>query len=293
METSSGQHILIKDQTKIKKAFRHTTVVINSRERNYLNYPNSNDFRYTLRRPLTNVLSIELINCSIPSYLYTIQKEWGSFSFQEIGSPVVSITLTPGFYTEPELCSELQTQLNAIPGKRNTYVVSQDPRTRIITITTTVFAIAFRFLFYSGSFKDSLDLNTLSYTSINTPARLLGFGYDDYASSTAGAIKGIIPMDLDNFLKGIYLHMEADGKNLDRMERSGGNKDCFHIFHINPGEKDYITLDQVIQTSLFESKPAPIARISNLQISLRDEFSRLLNINMRELTLILDITHLE
>ena len=293
METSSGQHILIKDQTKIKKAFRHTTVVINSRERNYLNYPNSNDFRYTLRRPLTNVLSIELINCSIPSYLYTIQKEWGSFSFQEIGSPVVSITLTPGFYTETELCSELQTQLNAIPGKRNTYVVSQDSKTRIISITTTVFVIAFRFLFYKGIFKDSLDLNTLSYTSINTPARLLGFGYDDYTSSTAGAIKGIVPMDLENFLNSIYLHMEADGKNLDRMERSGGNKDCFHIFHVTPGEKEYITLDQVFQTSLFESKPAPIARINNLQISLRDEFSRPLNINMREMSLTLEITHLE
>jgi hypothetical protein len=100
-------------------------------------------------------------------------------------------------------------------------------------------------------------------------------------------------MDLENFLNSIYLHIEADGKNLDRMERSGGNKDCFHIFHVTPGEKEYITLDQVFQTSLFESKPAPIARINNLQISLRDEFSRPLNINMREMSLTLEITHLE
>ena len=122
--TSSGQHVLMKDQSRIKKAVRRTTIAVNSRDRNYLNYPNSNFFRYTLRRPLTNVLSIELTNGTIPSYIYNIQEEWGSFTFYEAAIPYVApaisatITLTPGFYTDAELVTELGIQLNAIPGKK-------------------------------------------------------------------------------------------------------------------------------------------------------------------------------
>jgi len=302
-ETSSGQHVLMKDQTKIKRALRHTTVVINSRDRNYLSYPNSNNFRHTLRRALTNVLSVELVNCTIPAFLYTIQDNWNKFTFIE-GTLRRFITLRVGFYTETQLCTELQYQLNN-SGLVNTYTVVQNPLTRIITITATTYTQPFSFQFYSGSPRDQLDYNTISYTEISTPARQLGFGFDNYFSgmdysqgnpvpaSSPGILVAVIPMDLGNFLTRMYLHIEADGKNLDRMERGGGRKDCFHIFNIVPGESEYINLDRVTQTSVFESKPAPLARMTNLQISMRDEFDRLLNIGMREVQLTLEIVHLE
>ena len=301
-ETSSGQHVLMKDQTKIKRAVRHTTVVINSRDRNYLNYPNSNNFRHILRRPLTNVLSVELVNCTVPAFLYTIQDEWKGFMFKE-GTLIKQLSLTSGFYTDSTLCTELARLLNN-SGLSNTYTVVQDPITRIITITATVYVSAYSFLFFSGNPRDQLDLNNVSYTSLNTPARQLGFGFDDYSSgidyskgnpvaTTAGVLVAVLPMDLGNFLTRMYLHIESDGKNLDRMERGGGRKDCFHVFNVVPGTSDYINLDRVTQSSIFESKPAPLARMANLQISLRDEFDRLLNLSMREVHLTLEIIHLE
>jgi hypothetical protein len=301
-ETSSGQHILMKDQARIKKAVRHTTVVINSRDRNYLNYPNSNNFRHILRRPLTNVLSVELVNCTIPAFLYTIQDEWKGFMFKE-GTLIKQLSLTPGFYTDSTLCTELARLLNN-SGLSNTYTVVQNPITRIITITATVYVSAYSFLFFSGNPRDQLDLNNISYTSLNTPARQLGFGFDDYSSgidyskgkpipTTADVLVAVLPMDLGNFLTRMYLHIESDGKNLDRMERGGGRKDCFHVFNVVPGTTDYINLDTLTQSSIFESKPAPLARMANLQISLRDEFDRLLNLSMREVHLTLEITHLE
>ena len=301
-ETSSGQHILMKDQARIKKAVRHTTVIINSRDRNYLNYPNSNNFRHILRRPLTNVLSVELVNCTVPAFLYTIQDEWNGFMFKE-GTLIKQLSLTPGFYTDSTLCTELARLLNN-SGLSNTYTVVQNPITRIITITATVYVSAYSFLFFSGNPRDQLDLNNISYTSLNTPARQLGFGFDDYSSgtdyskgnpvpTTAGVLVAVLPMDLGNFLTRMYLHIESDGKNLDRMERGGGRKDCFHVFNVVPGTTDYINLDTLTQSSIFESKPAPLARMANLQISLRDEFDRLLNLSMREVHLTLEITHLE
>jgi len=301
-ETSSGQHILMKDQARIKKAVRHTTVIINSRDRNYLSYPNSNNFRHILRRPLTNVLSVELVNCTIPAFLYTIQDEWKGFMFKE-GTLIKQLSLTPGFYTDSTLCTELARLLNN-SGLSNTYTVVQNPITRIITITATVYVNAYSFLFFSGNPRDQLDLNNISYTSLNTPARQLGFGFDDYSSgidyskgkpvpTTADVLVAVLPMDLGNFLTRMYLHIESDGKNLDRMERGGGRKDCFHVFNVVPGTTDYINLDTLTQSSIFESKPAPLARMANLQISLRDEFDRLLNLSMREVHLTLEITHLE
>jgi hypothetical protein len=289
-ETSSGQHVLMKDQSRIKKAVRTTTIVVNSRDRNFLNYPNSNHFRYTLRRPLTNVMSIELVNGSIPSYIYNIQAAWGSFTFQEVAKPY-KITLTPGFYSEAQLATELEARLNAIPGKLNTYTVTVDPTTKRLRIGSTA-VVTFTLLFYSGDFKDEIDLNTLAIMSINTPARLLGFGLNDYTSS-GGSIISPLPMDLDNFLNRMYLHIEADGKNLDRMEQSAGRRDCFHMFFFQPGVAEYTFLDKETITPIFTSSPAPIARVTNLEISLRDEFNRFVNLNHREMNLIFEITHLE
>jgi hypothetical protein len=320
--TSSGQHVLMKDQSRIKKAVRRTTIAVNSRDRNYLNYPNSNFFRYTLRRPLTNVLSIELTNGTIPSYIYNIQEEWGSFSFYEASilyvAPAVSatVTLTPGFYTDAELIAELATQLNSIPGIKNIYTVSQyvtlaGRTTRFLQIDASpnsypTHTASYVLKFYSGNFKDELDLNTLAYMAIKTPARLLGFGYDDYVSGTDYSqgkpiltpgnpyrLIAVLPMDLENFLSRIYLHIETDGRNLDRIECGVGRRDCFHIFYIKNGNTDYTNLDKETDHSIFESSPAPISRVSNLEISIRDEFGRPLNLNMRELSLVFEITHLE
>lgn len=293
----------MKDQTRIKKAVRQTTIVVNSRDRNYLAYPNSNHFRYSLRRPLTNVLSVELMNGSVPAFLYTIQPDWNTFSFCEWSSsaifecspiPMVSVTLACGFYTESELCAELETQLNCICDRNNTYAVSLNPHTKKLTVAATNSKVKpFSFLFYSGLKKDEIDLNTLAILSINTPARFLGFGLSDYSSDACGQIHAPLPMDLENFLNRMYLHLESDGKNLARMELGAGRPDCFHIFYIYPGKANYIYLDKETDHSTFVSSPAPIARMTTLEITIRDEFNRLVDLHHRELSLVFEISHLE
>lgn len=289
--TSSGQHVLMKDTSKIKKATRYTTIVVNSRDRNHLNYPNPNHFRYTLRRPLTNVMTIELMNGSIPGLLYNINSPWNSFSFQE-GAVISTVTLTPGSYTEPELCSELQTQLNMISGRRNTYQVTLNTITQKIQIKASG-GFRYAFLFYSGKFKDEIDLTSLAILSINTPARLLGFGLTDYISDSSGVVNSPLPMDVNNFLTRIYLHLESDGRNLSRMELGAGRPDCFHIFYLNPGQANYLLLNKETDHSCFTSSPAPISRMSNLEITLRDEFNRNVDLQYRELNLVFEISHLE
>ena len=289
--TSSGQHVLMKDQTKIKRAVRRTTIVVNSRDRNLIQNYNSNQFRYTLRRPLTNIISIELMNGCIPSYIYNINTGWNTFNINE-GGNIRMITLTPGYYTESTLLTELQTQLNSVQDSKITYSVLLNKNTKKVQITSTNTA-PYTFLFYSGTPHDDIDLNTLAILSINTPARLLGFGLQDYTSDADGSITSILPIDIDNFLKTIYLHIESDGKNLSRMEMGNGSRDCFHIFYLVPGSANYLFLDKETDLTLFESSPAPIARMMTMDISFRDEFNRLVDFNQRESTLVFEITHLE
>ena len=267
-------------------------------------YPDSNHFRYTLRRPLTNVMSVELMNGSVPAFLYTIQPCWGTFSFCEWAPcsisntksqlPMSTVILTPGFYTEEDLCRELEVQLNSICGRNNTYAVTLNPHTKKLSVTATNSKILpFSFLFYSGEKKDEIDLNTLAILSINTPARFLGFGLNDYTSDPCGTLHAPLPMDLENFLNRMYLHLESDGKNLARMELGAGRPDCFHIFYIYPGKANYIYLDKETDHSTFVSSPAPMARMANLEITLRDEFNRFVDLHHRELSLVFEITHLE
>jgi hypothetical protein len=231
------------------------------------------------------------MNGCIPGFFFNINTGWNSFTFVE-GSNAHTITLTPGLYTEPTLLTELQTQLNAIPGKRNTYTVSQDPNTRRMKITSNNI-ISYKLLFYTGKVRDQIDLNMVSIVSMNTPSRLLGFGLQDYISDGSGTLKGILPMDINNFLNRVYLHLESDGRNLSRMEVGAGKQDCFHIFYLIPGQQDYVFLNKETDHPIFESSPAPISRITTLEISLRDEFGRLLDVNRRDYNLVFEITHLQ
>lgn len=289
--TSSGQHLIMKDTSRIKKALRRTTVVVSSRDRNNIRDRNSNSFRFNFRRPLKDVYSIELMNGCIPGFFFNINVGWNTFTFVE-GSKSSTITLTPGLYTEPTLMAELQLQLNSIPGKRNTYTVTQNPTTRRMQISSTNM-ISYKILFNTGLTHDQIDLNTVTITSMNTPAKLFGFGLQDYICDGNGILNSILPMDINNFLKSVYLHIESDGRNLSRMELGSGRPDCFHIFYLIPGQQDYVFLNRETDHPIFESSPAPIARMSTLEISLRDEFNRPLDINRREYSLVFELTHLE
>jgi len=236
-------------------------------------------------------MSIELMNGVIPCFIYNIDIGWNVFQFKE-DTAILSITLTPGLYSNTELCIELQKQLNAIPNKKNTYTVTFNPNGRNLQLLSTN-TVSYSLLFFSGDPHDDIDLKNLSIISINTPARMLGFGLNDYISDSSGTIVAPIPMDLQNFSSRMYLHLESDGKNLSRMEVGAGRQDCFHIFYFIPGETEYMFLNKETDRSVFTSSPAPLSRITTLEISLRDEFNRPINMNHREVSLIFDITHLE
>ena len=288
---TSGQQVLLPEGGR-KKVVRKTTVVVNSRDRQFISYPNTNNFRFVLRRPLKEIHSIELVNGSIPGLIYTINKGWNTFSFNE-GTKVYEVALTPGLYNETALATELQARLTATTGLANTYTCSVSPTTHRLTIEATVGTARFALLFYSGLVTDEFDMNGVHILKVNTPARFLGFGFNDYPD-ISGTIISPVAMDAENFLNRIYLYINAESTTeLHRMEVGAGGRDCFHIFFASPGSANYIFLNKETETPKYVASPAPLARLSFLDISLRDEFFRPLDLQNRDVNLIFEITHFE
>jgi len=290
--TTSGQQVLLPESTKSKRTQRSITVAVNSRDRNIMSdyYPNS--FRWSFRRPLKDIISIELVNGSIPADFYNINKGWNQFTFGEGKAEPKTITLTPGQYTPQQLVAELQNQLNSVVGKLNTYTVTYNTVTMMMNISA-VGTSEYTFYFITSPFRDTIDAESGAVMSVNSPGRMFGFEWQDY-TSVGLVLKPQHRMDTDMFLKKAYLYINADNSiEFNRVEMGAGRKDCFHVIYMDEVVNGYYTLSKDMHTPIFYSSPAPIARINTLNISIRDEFYRLIDLGWKDYTLLFEITFLE
>jgi len=288
---TSGQGVLLPDSTRKSRKQRTVTVAVNSRDRNLMADYKTNPFRWTFRRPLKDVLSIELVNGCVPTALYNMNTGWNIFAFTE-GTKTYAVTLTPGQYTPTELCTEVQRALNALSGITNTYTVTYSGITKKMTVSATGGA-TFSFNFQDAPYTDTIDGTSGAIQDIGCPARILGFENWIY-TSVAGAIVSPNRMDPSLFLQRLYLHLNADSSiEFNRVEMGAGRKDCFHILYLDQNAGGYYTLNRDTYTPIFYSAPVPISRIATLNISLRDEFYRVVDLGGHDFTLMFEITFLE
>jgi len=290
MSYTTGQQVLLPVSTAKQRGQKTITIAMNSRDRSLALNPYSNNFRWTLKRPLKDVLSIELLSGCIPAGLYNVNIGWNQFTFGEnLGKR--TITLTPGQYTIQALITELQTQLNT--GSINTYTITYSSVTKKLRFSATG-STTFTFYFASGDFLDTFDNYGACITSINCPARLLGFDQLDYTGSASSPILAPHHADLNYCIQRLYLHINVDNTyELNRVETTAGRKDCFHIIYMDPSITDgYYFLNKDTYMPTYYSSPAPIARMAFFTISLRDEFFRLVDLGNYDFTLIFEITTL-
>lgn len=303
---SSGQQVLLPQQVQLpsliprQRKEKITTIVCNSRERNVISYPTTNRFRWRLRRDLKDILSIRLVGGSIPANLYNINTGWNKFTFVE-NSKLFTITLNPGKYDEISLAIELKRALNN-SALANVYDVVYSITTFKLTIIRKSGTYNFSLLFGSGTYIDQFDdytgaVDTLSndyLSEIRTPARILGFITQDYVSNTSGVIIAPNPIDIAWFLNKVFLHINVDTSlELNRIEVARGTHDPYAIVYLDEVKDGIKHLNKETDYPVIEFSPAPLSRLSLLEISLRDEFYRLLDTQNKEFTLLLEISYLE
>ena len=288
---SSGQQVTIAYPKRNER--RETTVLVelNSRDRNLLQYPNPSEYRFRLFRPLKDIVKIQIAGGTIPGCLYNINTDWNKFTFQE-GGQKWNVTLPPGRYTYQTLCPLLASSLNALPGSTNTYVVSITETTGKFLLTRIAGLNPFGFLFSTGDIIDFYDQGN-SLQKIRTPAKLFGFGRADYLTATS-TLESPNVVDLEFLLNRCYIYVNHDNtKDLNTIERSVGRQQPHAIVYFDELRNNYKFLNKETFEPLYSSYPAPISRISTLDISLRDEFDNCLDLNGRDFTLLLEVTYLD
>jgi len=294
MSYTTAQQLLLPESTRKLRKERTVTIAVNSRDRNLTADYYSNNFRWALRRPLKDIKSIELVNGCIPADLYNVNTGWNQFTFGEATNQNWNVTLNPGQYTATQLATELARALNALVGKINTYTVAYSSITKKMTIGATAGTpVAFTFYFQSGTYVDTIDINTAAVDSVNCPARLLGFEMWDYTSAS-NTLVSATRVDVDYCIKKLYLHINADNSiEFNHLEVGAGRKDCFHIFYMDQLTDGYYCMNKDMYLPVRYSSPAPIARIATLTISIRDEFYRLVDLGQHDFTLIFEIVVLD
>ena len=294
--TTSGQDVLLPESTRRNRKERKITVEVNSQDRSRTQSFNSNNFRWNFRRPLKDVVAIELVSGSIPADLYNVTPDWNNFLFAEGTGAKVKVTLTPGQYTATEIAAELQTRLNAIGGT-NTYTVTYSATTKRLTITGST-TTTFTFFFQTGlPYVDTINTTTGVVENILCPAKLLGFDFFDYTSVVAGGTTVFSPpnrVDTDYCIKRVYLYVNTDSsKELTRIEMGAGRHDCFHIIYLPNIRDGFHNLNKELYTPRYYAAPATSSPMSALTISIRDEFYRLIDLGGHEFNLIFEFTVLD
>lgn len=290
-EESSGQQVTLEYRKPSKRKEITILLELNSRDRNLVQYPLPSQFRWRLFRPLKDIVKIQIAGGTIPGCLYNINTGWNMFTFQE-GTTKWDVTIPPGRYTYETLCTVLAIQLNGLPGITNTYVITIDATTGIFKVQRTAGAANFSFLFLTGNIVDYYDQNN-TLQKINTPAKLFGFGRADYSNSGANLTAPNV-VDLEFLLNRCYIYINHDNtQDLNTIERSVGRQQPHAIVYFDELRNNYKFLNKETFEPLYLSYPAPISRISTLDIALRDEFDRLIDLNGRDFTLLFEVVYLE
>ncbi len=289
---SSGQDVLLEYPKRENRKQRTILVEINSRDRNTTLFPQTTQFRWKFYRPLKDVVQIQIAGGAIPSCIYNLCTGWNSFTFEE-NTTRHTVTLPPGRYSLKDLVITLSKLLNALPGVTNTYTVEINPVNGFMTIKRDSGTASFSLLFLTGNFVDEYDNNN-ALRKMNSPAHILGFGRSDYTSNGSGVITGIATVDVDCIVNRLYLYMNHENtQDLNTIERSVGRLQPHAILYMDNANTGYKYLNKETFQPMFQAYPAPISRIATLDIALRDEFDRLIELNGRDFTILLEIVYLE
>lgn len=290
MMRSSGQDILLPEKAK-RKTSRSLFFEVHSTDRDRRIYKTSNEFRWRFPVPIKEVQQLRIIGGSIPRPLYNIDVPYNSFTI-DIGGTRTTITLTPGSYDETALATEIAAKINLIASHPNIFTVSISSTTGHFILTRTVGSASFSLLFETGLYRDLIDASTGGLLEPNSPASLLGFQPAvDVSDAGTGRIISPFAVQLRDRVSRIYLYLNYEStQDLTAISRGLGRKEPSLIIYMDQGDAYMKFLNKETYDLFVLSAPAPISRISTLDISFRDEFYRPINFNGREVTLLFEAT---
>lgn len=121
-------------QSKFPQAVR-STMLIDSRDRNYTVYPNSSEFVVELPEVLKNVVNAVLVCAEMPLsyYVFSASRNNTTLKFTVHATPFTA-TIPDGNYTADQMCAALKLAMDTPSG--HNFTVTIDPSSMKLKITT-------------------------------------------------------------------------------------------------------------------------------------------------------------
>ncbi len=183
---------------------KETSLLLDSKNRNINNYPNSNLFQLNFNTNYTNINSIQIVSGQIPASNYNVFSTNNKFHFVEEDN-LYTIEIESGNYTIEKLIEIIQSEMNEISD--NQYHIEISDITSKITITS------------NNNFA-------LYFNLENSIGKYLGFTQDVYENNSvykAEELTNISPDDYVNFCI----------ENIETTNIIDNNKYCFGKLYFN------------------------------------------------------------
>ena len=161
----------------------NTLVFIDSRDRNNDLYANTNNYSLKLDRTIKNVISVELLQATLPNSEYLINDTNNTIHFQETSGTTITAQIDNGNYIlETDIALKLQISMNN--SGDSTYSVSYNSFTKKFTIQSDK--------------TGGTGLFLLKFKGSNEIFGTTGATRSQYLSSSIGEVLGFSKIDLGN-----------------------------------------------------------------------------------------------
>lgn len=281
-------------------------LVIDSNDRDYSQFANPNQYNIRLDPPYKEVTSIELVTAKIPDSNYVIDTPFNLIYFQETNAQVladsfITAEIPVGNRDINNICSQIETQMNAASVTGATYTCAVNSYTNLITITQTVPGTSNLFnLSFAGTPEKTdppnFQKNGVYSGHYRTPYRdrsigpVIGFDRDDYTGSTAYTGSFVYNLSIERYVV-MFVNKSSTTASLARVNSVNSNvRDAFCIIPlINSSTPDfeYIETDHNFRYIKYFSQPIP--ELSELKFEFRDQYGNLFNFNGLDHTLVFEI----
>lgn len=243
-----NKHAVIPPPVTSVENYKHTRLVIDSKDRNKALFPNPNSYDIKLDTEVSDVISAKLINADIPMSMYMINAHFDNITFR-VDNNVYDIQLEHGNYTETEFASMVTAAMNEVM-----------PET---------FSVTYNTIKDGFTFGSTVSFSLVFGNKANSLGAFLGFADTTYTSTETGnapfdhQIKSVFRK---NFLFNNCVIMYIDQFDCYRSPSNEMDK-CFAIL-----PSVYSLLNISDHPELIKTFSPPIPRLNKLIVSFLDRY---------------------
>lgn len=257
---------------------RRTTLLIDSRDRDYAKYPTPSRYVVKLPETLHNVTNAVLISAEMPATYYVFAASKGNTSIKVTVSGVTAtVTVPDGNYTFTTMAAALKSALDtAFTAAGVTFAVTFDAATFKCSLAAT-----------PSSTSWSIDCTGVTGFTHWGLGYFLGLARDAVTSSVGGVIRASTVANMNPEMYFLIDIEELNAVSEAAMYAGGGARGCFAKVPLMQPTFEYSFYDKTLVCN--DIRP-PRARLDKLTVSIRFHDGTLVDFHDAEHSMTLELT---